>query len=209
MPEGTAHRNFQLANHRSSWRLRRQEMESRPSGRRWRGRLRSTLYHLAWQAHELLRPTRALRHAAGRALRLEQTALSLSFPDLPRAFDGYRVLHLTDLHLDNIHGTAAAAASCVSDIAHDLCVITGDVRDNVHAPLGPLIRELAQIVEACGGDDGIVAVLGNHDSAAMVTPMEEMGIRVLLNEQMTIARRNRDIASNGSGRCTSLSYECS
>jgi predicted MPP superfamily phosphohydrolase len=119
---------------------------------------------------------------------LELVKLSASFPDLPAAFDGYRILHLTDLHLDNIEDTAAVAAERIADIEHDLCVITGDIRDNIHAPLAPLIRRLETIVAASKASDGIVAVLGNHDSASMVAPMEALGIRVLLNERMTLVR---------------------
>jgi predicted MPP superfamily phosphohydrolase len=32
-----------------------------------------------------------------------------TFHDLPSAFDGYRILHLTDLHLDNIDEVTTTA----------------------------------------------------------------------------------------------------
>jgi hypothetical protein len=51
-----------------------------------------------------------------------------------------------------------------------------------------LIRRLETIVAASKAGDGIIAVLGNHDSASMVAPMEALGIRVLLNECMTLVR---------------------
>ena len=178
----------ELLRRREAWRSRREAMEAEPSGKRWRGRARGYLYHTARQAHDRLRPTRPLRWGAARALRLEVTGLTVSFPDLPRAFDGYRILHLSDLHLDNIDGTAEAIAACVAGVDSDLCVITGDIRDNIHAPMRPLMQRLGHVMSAIRARDGSVGVLGNHDSAAMVPPMEDLGIRVLLNETVSYVR---------------------
>lgn len=178
----------ELIRRRRAWQARREAMEARPAGKRWRGRVRRGLYRTARHMHDRLRPTRLFRWGAERALALELTELTVAFPDLPAAFDGYRLLHLTDLHLDNLDDTAAVLADCVSGVAADLCVITGDIRDNIHAPLGPLIARLGQVVDAVRASDGILGVLGNHDGAAMVAPMEGLGIRVLLNETLTLSR---------------------
>ncbi len=173
---------------RRVWRARREAMEATPAGRRWRGRVRGQLYGAARRTHDALRPTRFFRWGAARALALEVTALAVHLPDLPAAFDGYRILHLTDLHLDNLDDTAAATAGCIADVESDLCVVTGDIRDNIHAPLSPLIERLGQVLGAVRARDGILGVLGNHDSAAMVSPMEGLGMRVLVNETVTFAR---------------------
>jgi predicted MPP superfamily phosphohydrolase len=173
---------------RRVWHERRQEMEARPSGKPWRGRVRGNLYGTARFVHNVLRPTYPLRFGAKRALMLELSELTLAYPDLPAGFDGYRVLHLTDLHLDNIEDTAAATAEIVAGIEAHLCVITGDIRDNVHAPLTPLIDRLEQVVLAVRAPDGVLGILGNHDSAGMVPSMENIGVRMLLNETVSLAR---------------------
>lgn len=178
------HRNAR----RHAWREHREAMEARPEGKRWRGHVRGQLYGAAQRAHEVLRPTRPFRRGAERALRLELTELTVSLPDLPADFDGYRILHLTDLHLDNIEDTAAVTAERVAEVESDLCVITGDIRDNIHAPVPLLIERLGHITTAVRAGDGILSVLGNHDSAAMVPPMEDLGIHVLLNETVTFSR---------------------
>lgn len=188
MPDSILTEPSPLLERRSSWRRGRAEMEAKPSGRRWRGHLRSALYRMAWNTHRVLRPTKAFRTAAKRALQFELTELQVFSPDLPPAFDGYRILHLTDLHLDNILDTAAAVAEQITGIDYHLCVITGDIRDNIHAPLAPLIDRLNTIVGACDGADGILAVLGNHDSVSMVDSMEEIGVKVLVNEHHTLMR---------------------
>jgi predicted MPP superfamily phosphohydrolase len=128
---------------------------------------------------------------------LELTELTVSLPDLPQAFDGYRILHLTDLHLDNLADTARALADRVGEIESDLCVITGDIRDNIHAPMAPLMARLALVVSAVRARDGLLGVLGNHDSAAMVAPMESLGIRMLLNETVSLSRGPENLHITG------------
>ena len=182
---------------RRVWQERRAVMEAQPAGKRWRGHLRKGLYGTAWRLHDALRPTAAFRLGARRALRMEFTELTLSFADLPPAFDGYRILHLTDLHLDNIEDTAAETAARVAEMKSDLCVITGDIRDNIHAPLAPLMGRLERIVRAVRAGDGILSVLGNHDGADMVGPMEAIGIHVLLNETVTLSRGADDLHFTG------------
>lgn len=182
---------------RQLWRQRREAMEAEPSGARWRGRMRNYLYHTARRTHDVLRPTPPVRWGAARALRFDHTELAVSFPDLPEAFDGYRILHLTDLHLDNIDGTAEAIADRISGLTCDLCVVTGDIRDNIHAPLTPLMARLRTVVDSVQAVDGILGVLGNHDSASMVPPMEDLGIRVLLNETVSFARDEDQVHVTG------------
>lgn len=188
MHGGPLDEHYERNRRRHIWRKRREAMEAKPSGKRWRGNIRSYLYHTARHTHDVLRPTAPVRWGSARALRLDHTEITLSFPDLPGAFDGYRILHLTDLHLDNIDGTAEAISERITGLKSDLCVITGDIRDNIHTPIGLLMRRLGRVVDAVQAEDGILGVLGNHDSAAMVPPMERLGIQVLLNETVSYDR---------------------
>ncbi len=65
--------------------------------RRWKLRLKKADLALKRAPFLLLGGTaRAARRFAGR---LEVHALTLPFPDLPRAWDGVTITHLTDLHL--------------------------------------------------------------------------------------------------------------
>jgi len=176
------------ARRRQGWRARREAMEVAPSGRRWRGQVRHHIHGTAAVATRLLGPTGIFRRGTARALNLELTELLFTYHDLPSAFDGYRILHLTDLHLDNINETAAATARTVAGVEADLCVITGDIRDNIHSPIEPVLRRLQDILSELHVTDGALGVLGNHDSAAMVEPLEALGIRMLINETMILRR---------------------
>ena len=107
-------------------------------------------------------------------------------PNLPSAFDGFTVLHLSDLHADLSGPAMQRAAELAHGLAYDLCVLTGDYRGRTHGDCRPCLEGVARLREALRGD--IYAVLGNHDSIAMVPDLEALGIRMLLNECVAIDR---------------------
>lgn len=121
------------------------------------------------------------------ALAIRRTEVTFSFPDLPPAFDGYRLLHLTDLHLEFLPGLTERICELAAEEA-DLCVMTGDYRASWRMPIARAIRGLECVVGAVRARDGILAVLGNHDPAALAGPLAGMGATVLVNRSQTIAR---------------------
>ena len=105
---------------------------------------------------------------------------------LPGAFDGFTILHLSDLHADISAPALQRANELVRDLAYNVCVLTGDYRGRTFGDCEPCLQGVARLREAVRGD--IYAVLGNHDSIAMVPDLEEIGVRVLLNECAVINR---------------------
>ncbi len=105
---------------------------------------------------------------------------------LPAAFDGYRILHLSDMHADTNEEAMASVARLITPLEYDLCVWTGDYRGGTSGPYDAALKGLALLREHLRGD--IYAVLGNHDSILMVPGMEALGIRVLLNEAVQLVR---------------------
>jgi uncharacterized protein len=106
--------------------------------------------------------------------------------NLPSAFDGFTILHLSDLHSDLSGPAMQRTAELAHDLAYDLCVLTGDYRGRTHGDWRPCLEGVARLCDALRG--GIYAVLGNHDSIAMVPDLEALGIRMLLNECIAIDR---------------------
>jgi hypothetical protein len=107
---------------------------------------------------------------------------------IPSVFDGYALLHLSDLHADISEGAIARVVDLIRGLNYDLCVLTGDYRGETHGPFAPALRIMRPLISALRGP--IYAVLGNHDTILMVPALERMGIRVLLNESVTIERGN-------------------
>lgn len=105
---------------------------------------------------------------------------------LPAAFDGYTILHLSDLHTDISAPAMTRVAELMAGLHYDLCVLTGDYRGLTYGPCRPALEGLAELRQALRGD--VYGVLGNHDTILMVPDMERMGVRMLLNEHVSIER---------------------
>jgi len=111
---------------------------------------------------------------------------ALVLPHLPVVFDGLRVLHLSDLHLDMYQPITEALIERIGRLDYDLCVLTGDYRAWT---FGPIERAMAAMRSLCTElKQPLYGVLGNHDSVRMVPELEDMGIRMLLNESVSIER---------------------
>jgi predicted MPP superfamily phosphohydrolase len=114
---------------------------------------------------------------------------------LAAPFDGFTILHLSDLHADMSAEAMAHAATMVSGLHYDLCVLTGDYRGRTY---GPFQLSLGNMLRLCGSLRGeVYGVLGNHDSIRMVPDLERMGIRMLLNEHVEIERGGSRIVLAG------------
>jgi hypothetical protein len=116
---------------------------------------------------------------------------TVCLPNLPSDFDGFTILHLSDLHADISGPAMRRTAELVLDIDYDLCVLTGDYRGRTYGDCMPCLEGVARLREQLRGD--IYAVLGNHDSIAMVPHLEAFGIRMLLNECFAIQRGSASI----------------
>jgi predicted MPP superfamily phosphohydrolase len=118
--------------------------------------------------------------------RLQVRRTTLALPDLPPAFDGFTILHLSDLHVDMNRGAMHRLTELLPDLRYDICVLTGDFRGRTCGPYDATLSGLASVRANIVGP--VYAVLGNHDTIRMVPGMEQIGIRVLLNEAEAIAR---------------------
>lgn len=177
---------------RESWRQARRRMEAGKEKHTPRGK-RETRH---WGVFKVLlrffaialKLTALYNRGVRNALDIRLRHVDLDLPDLPAEFDGFTILHLSDLHVDARPAAMDAALVLAGAVSVDLCVLTGDYRWRVSGPFNqimPAMRELARRVSA---RHGLYAVLGNHDSADMAEAFEDVGITLLLNETMSIHR---------------------
>ncbi len=125
---------------------------------------------------------RGLRNATDIKIRHNEIIM----PRLPMAFDGFTLLHLSDLHLDRDSAYPAALITRLEQVEYDLCVITGDFRAKTHGPYDAALAALAQVRRHLHRP--IYAILGNHDSIRMVSGIEALGVRLLINESAILER---------------------
>lgn len=107
-------------------------------------------------------------------------------PFVPTTFDGFTILQLSDLHVDMNEGAMKRLAAMLPEIEYDLCVFTGDYRAQTFGDYSPALTGMAQVCSII--KKPIFGVLGNHDTIQMVPELEELGIKMLLNENAPIER---------------------
>ncbi len=105
---------------------------------------------------------------------------------LPREFDGFRLLHVSDPHLDLIPGFTDRLIGLIRETPHDLAVVTGDFADHPAGYFHDFLDDLRRLAAALG--PGALAILGNHDTIEVVPHLERSGLRVLLNENAFVER---------------------
>nr|MBN1228335.1 metallophosphoesterase [Anaerolineae bacterium] len=120
---------------------------------------------------------------------LQYEPLTVPIASLPPCFEGYRLIHLTDFHLETelSYRVAARAVALSMDHIPDIILLTGDYishilnSDRLRATLAPL-----------SAPDGVYATLGNHDhwvdSAGVRHVLDSLGIVELNNTCVPITR---------------------
>lgn len=143
---------------------------------------------------------------------LETKHVDLYFDNLPEAFEGYKIAHLSDIH-SGTYGTnpkfLQKVVSKVNEEHPDIVAFTGDIVNTEPEELLPFTELLSQFY----AKDGVVSVLGNHDyclygdrsrwsdvreGGLKVAEIERsMGWKVLMNESLVIKRDSAEIAIAG------------
>jgi predicted MPP superfamily phosphohydrolase len=111
--------------------------------------------------------------------------------DLPTRFDGFTILHISDMHVDMNEAAMQRVIELVGGLRYDVCVLTGDYRGETFGPFEAALDGVRRVRHHLTGP--IFGVLGNHDTIQMVPALEAMGIKMLLNECEVIARDDQRI----------------
>jgi predicted MPP superfamily phosphohydrolase len=117
-------------------------------------------------------------------LTVERRAIALR--RLPRTLDGFRIVHLSDIHHSPFTGSAQIkhAIETANSLEPDIIALTGDYVSHEHGYIAPC----AELMGRLRARAGVYAVLGNHDhwtDAPLITDLFRLaGIRVLVNEGM-------------------------
>jgi predicted MPP superfamily phosphohydrolase len=156
-----------------------------------------TFFHLEnwYSAQSIIRNALKLTGLYWRARRNAERIVvrhnDISFKDLPPLFDGFTILHISDMHVDISEAAMRRLIELVGEMRYDLCVLTGDYRGKTFGPFEAALDGVGRVRSQLKGP--IYGVLGNHDTIQMVPGLEAMGIRMLLNECEVIARGDQQI----------------
>ena len=144
-----------------------------------------------------LRPTPLYARGRHNALALQRVELDVALPGLPASFDGYRILHVSDTHLDFLPELAHVAGTLLGGLEVDMLALTGDVHGEPDNPIElstGLLMEALQGVRVRGPR---LAVLGNHDPTSMAAVLEAAGFEVLLNRSIVLRGNGESLRITG------------
>lgn len=90
---------------------------------------------------------------------LEVTEYTYSSTKLPREFDGYKIVHLSDLHHKNFGENQSELIELIKAQEPDLILLTGDIVDKKHTDMSS-VENLFKGIE---GLAPVYCVTGNHE----------------------------------------------
>ena len=115
---------------------------------------------------------------------------------IPQSFDGYKILHLSDLHNSNYGTNNALLTKKIHKLNPDLVCYTGDMVDKSSANSSDffnLARALSEKYPA-------YYIAGNHedrlremDKSKLFTEIESLGIHILTNEKISLKRNDGEV----------------
>lgn len=111
---------------------------------------------------------------------------------LPAEFDGFKIVHLSDLHVAEMGRREEMLPILVNSLGADAIFITGDFADFDRG-----IIHAASIISRLQAKYGKWGVLGNWDSRETEKACEEAGLKILMAETETIERNGRQLGIIG------------
>ena len=137
---------------------------------------------------------------------------TINAPDLPDAFNGYRIVHISDLHLGTYHFDHRFIEHVVATVNSqhaDMVAFTGDLV-NFHSSE---VDGFTSLLKQLKAKDGVYSVMGNHDyltyydwdsekdKASHIRHLQRseqaMGWQLLLNDRRILRRDSDSIAIVG------------
>jgi predicted MPP superfamily phosphohydrolase len=183
------------------WAARRRAIEG---GRHWSNRAgrsarwRKVPFRMAIAVLDrVLQPTPIYARGRRNALDLQRVEFDIALAGLPAAFDGYRILHVSDTHLDHLPELAPVAQALLRGVDVDMLALTGDVHGKPPHPIEQSAALLDEALAAVRVRGPRLAVLGNHDPADMAGLLEAAGFDVLLNRSIVLSRGGERLRVTG------------
>jgi predicted MPP superfamily phosphohydrolase len=152
-----------------------------------RGPLKAAIFKIAEASALWVANTIPAAGVEREQLTLESVHIPIN--NLPPAFDGYRIVQLTDFHFSDpvSYEVGCRAVEIAMDLAPDLIVMTGDVLTQ-ECDSDAIIETFTSL----HAPDGVWAILGNHDyweaPGALRATLARCGIHELCNTNVALRR---------------------
>ena len=147
--------------------------------------------------------------------------LEITSDKLPAGFDGYRVVHISDIHLRSFktrYNSLSHAVAQINALDPDIVLFTGDLVTAEPSEMDSLETILAGL----HASDGVYSVLGNHDYCIynrwpsdsvrqeavkeVIRRQEAMGWKMLMNRSVNLVRGADTVSVAGVENISQTSY---
>ncbi len=136
---------------------------------------------------------------------------TLTFPDLPDAFDGYQITQISDIHSGSFDNKEKLiyAVDLINQQKSDVILFTGDLVNNKAEEMHPWMDVFSEL----SANDGVFSILGNHDYGDYIPwdsqeakdqnledlkkIQKDLGFELLLNEHRFLEKNGERIALVG------------
>lgn len=111
--------------------------------------------------------------------------------NLPRAFEGYRLLQIADLHCDLEEALIDRVIGRLREVEYDAVVLTGDYQNKIGQNSDRALELMGRLIAELRGIRA--GILGNHDFIEKVVYLERAGLPLLLNEKLALEKEGARI----------------
>lgn len=126
------------------------------------------------------------------------TNINVKSARIPKSFNGYRIVHISDLHSKLFGSNQKTLVSKIKNAKPDLIVITGDLIDAHNNDEENSLKLIDGIKDICP----VYYVTGNHEYwsgkvQSLETSLKNRGVKVLKNSSEKIERTGESIVIGG------------
>ncbi len=114
--------------------------------------------------------------------------IEVEIPNLPKQWEGKKIVQISDAHLGKINGVSFAEKIVkeVNAVKPDLILITGDLFDGIGSNVSDFVNTLNKL----NANDGVYFVTGNHEvylgADYVISQLKNTKIHVLNNESVIL-----------------------
>lgn len=190
-----------LKDNRNIWASTRSVIEADNFKRKSGGKKSKSRWPLFVRVLKLFKPffkiSGLYRRGFKNTMSFKMNEYEVAFEDLPQNFDGFKILFLSDLHLDSVNGFENKIIEKLNNLDCDICLLGGDYRMANSGSFKNILEPFKKIIQSIKSFYGIYAVFGNHDTYLMETYEDEIGLKFLINESVTIIKEGQKLCITG------------
>ncbi len=127
---------------------------------------------------------------------IETTEYIIETENVPESFDGFKIIHLSDLHNTQFGENNKNLLEIIYEENPDVVFITGDSIDRFNTDIDIPIKLIENILTTCD----VYFIVGNHELSSdtdkylkFIDTLTEMGVHVLQDNDAYIERNNEKI----------------